>query len=432
MHYRGAERANERTVVASSAAAAGEGAQPAQPHDALGARALRPAVRTANIRYAVRDIVVLAEEVRRTGKSMLYLNIGDPNSFDFAPPEAVVEAVCRAMRDNRNGYTASSGLPQAVEALRADADRRGLRPVQHIFISNGTSEAIELALSALVNRGENILTPTPGYPLYTAVLAKLEAENRPYFLDEERGWAPCVDDIAAKIDAHTRAIVLVNPNNPTGASYSRDALERIVALAVRHNLVILSDEIYDQLVFDGEEHVSTAAISAEAKVVTFNGLSKAYCCPGFRLGWGIVSGPAAEVAEYCEAIRKMERIRLCANHPEQYAIEPALATPAVYHDALRAKLTRRRDITFERLNAMSGISCVRPGGAFYAFPRIDLDVSDDEFVAELIRQAGVVLVPGSGFGQRPGTRHFRVVFLPPEEQLERAFGHVRELAERWK
>lgn len=393
---------------------------------------VRPAVRTGNIRYAVRDIAVLAEEVRRSGKPMLYLNIGDPNAHDFAPPEAVVEAVCRALRDNRNGYAPSSGIPEALEALRADACARGMRGVQHAFITNGSSEAIELALSALVNRGENVLTPTPGYPLYTALLAKLEAENRPYFLDEERDWAPCVEDMAEKIDTRTRAIVLINPNNPTGASYTRSALERIVELAVRHNLVLLSDEIYDQLVLDGEPHVPTAALRDDAKVVTFNGLSKAYCCPGFRLGWGLVSGPAAEVGDYCEAIRKMERARLCANHAEQYAIAPALATPAAYGQEVRAKLARRRDITCARLNAIPGISCVRPGGAFYAFPRLNLDVSDDEFVAELIRQTGVVLVPGSGFGQRPGTRHLRVVFLPPEEQLHLAFDHMAGLAARWQ
>lgn len=391
-------------------------------------RAIRPARRTDDIRYAVRDIVALAQQAAANGREMLYLNIGDPNLFDFQTPPHLIEAVHKAMRDNLNGYAPSSGLEQAVMAVHHEAERKGIRSIVHTYITSGASEAIELALAALADPGTNVLTPSPGYPLYTAVLAKLGVENRAYYLDESADWAPDADDIAARIDERTRAIVLINPNNPTGAMYPRAVLERIVELAIRHNLVIFSDEIYDKLVFDDQQHLSTASLSQEAKVITFNGLSKSYVVPGWRVGWGVVSGPQAELADYCEAIRKMERARLCANHPEQYAIKPALEGPQDHLADMLARLQRRRDITTQRLNAIPGISCVRPAGAFYAFPRLELDVSDDEFVGRLIREAGVVTVPGSGFGQKPGTQHLRIVFLPPDDVLERSFAAMAELA----
>ncbi len=397
---------------------------------ATGSRRIVPAARTEDIKYAVRDIVVLAQKVAATGRKMLYLNIGDPNLYDFAPPAHMVEAVARAMRDNRNGYTASSGLPEAVEAIRAEADRVGIRGVRHTYVTSGASEAIELALAALANPGSNVLTPSPGYPLYTAVLAKLGVENRPYYLDEDNDWAPDADDIAARIDEKTCAIVLINPNNPTGAQYSTETLRRIVDLAIEKNLVILSDEIYDKLIFDGRQHTATASLSEEAKVITFNGLSKSYVVPGWRIGWGIVSGPAEDLADYCEAIQKMERARLCANHPEQYAIKPALEGSQQHIADMMVPLTRRRDITYERLNAIDGISCVKPGGAFYAFPRIEGDVDDNAFVSRVIEETGVVVVPGSGFGQKPGTAHFRVVFLPDEPTLEDAYAGIREQVSR--
>lgn len=393
-------------------------------------RAIVPATRTRDIRYALRDILLVADEVARSGREMLYLNIGDPNIYDFAPPAHVLEATFKAMRDNHNGYAPSSGIKEALTAIRGEAERKGIRAINHVYVTSGASEAIDLALSALANPGDNVLAPSPGYPLYGAVFAKLGVENRPYFLDESNGWQPDVDDIAAKIDARTRAIVLINPNNPTGSVASRQTLERIVEVALRHDLVLLSDEIYDKLMFDGRRHESTASLSQEAKVITFNGLSKAYLVPGFRIGWGIISGPAAEMRDYCDAIQKMERARLSANHPEQYAIKPALEGPQDHLAGVMEKLTRRRQVTLSRLNAIPGISCVAPAGAFYAFPRVELGVSDEEFVGRVIRETGVVVVPGSGFGQRPGTAHFRVVFLPPEPILERAYVQIAEIASR--
>lgn len=395
-------------------------------------RMLRPARRTAGVTYAVRDIVVLADEVARTGKEMLYLNIGDPNLFDFAPPPHIVEATFRAMRENHNGYAPSSGVLSAVEAVRKEADRKGIRSIQHVFITSGASEAIDLALSALADAGDNVLAPAPGYPLYSAVLARLDVEARPYYLDESNDWQPDVDDIASKIDARTRAIVLINPNNPTGAVYSKATLEKLCKLAIERNIVLFSDEIYDKLLMDGVTHTSTASITPEAKVITFNGLSKGYVVPGFRIGWGIVSGPADEMREYCDAIRKLERARLCANHPEQYAIQPALEGPQTHLIEMMQKLTRRRDIVTQGLNAIPGISCVKPRGAFYAFPKLDLGVPDLEFVKRVLQETGVVLVHGSGFAQKPGTEHFRVVFLPPDDVLISAMRLIAQVAQQYR
>ncbi|MFQ5460262.1 MAG: pyridoxal phosphate-dependent aminotransferase [Anaerolineae bacterium] len=387
-----------------------------------------PARRTANIRYAVRDVVLLAQEAAATGREMLYLNIGDPNLFGFAPPEHLVEAVHEAMRRNRNGYAPSSGVPEALEAVAREADAKGIMGIRHIFITTGASEAIDLALSAVADPGDNVLTPSPGYPLYTAVLARLGIENRTYALDEAAEWQPDVEDVAARINGRTRAIVVINPNNPTGSVASAETMGALLDVAVENDVVVFSDEIYDKLLLDGRVPTATASLRDNAKVVTFNGLSKSYVVPGWRIGWGIVSGPEGVMDDYCEAIQKMERARLSANHPEQYAIRPALEGSQAHLGPMTEVLTRRRDITVRRLNAIDGISCVPPAGAFYAFPRIDLGVADQEFVRRAIRDTGVVIVPGSGFGQMPGSNHFRVVFLPPEEVLERAFDGIAEVA----
>ena len=395
-------------------------------------RPIVPAKRTENIRYAVRDVVVLAEVVAASGKQMSYLNIGDPNLFDFQTPPHIIEAAHRAMRENRNGYAPSSGIKAAVTAVSNEAIKNGISSVRHTFVTSGASEAIELALTALVNPGENVLTPSPVYPLYTAVISKLGAVNNPYYLDEENNWEPDIADIKSKINDKTRAIILLNPNNPTGNVYSTRLLHEVIALAAEHNLIIFSDEIYDKLILDDQKYTSIASLTNDIPVVTFNGMSKAYIVPGWRIGWGMVSGPSEVVDEYCEAIRKLERARLSANHPEQYAIPVALEGDHGYLQEVKTKLRRRRDLTVERLNAIDGISCVRPQAAFYAFPRIDLGVDDEVFVKRLIEETGTVVVPGNGFGQRPGTNHFRVVFLPQEDVLERAFEGIAKVAAMYR
>lgn len=391
-----------------------------------------PAKRTEEIKYAVRDIVVLANEVAKSGKEMLYLNIGDPNLFDFAPPREMIEATYKAMLDNKNGYAPSSGIPAAREAIEAEAERKGIKNILDIFVTTGASEAIELALTALVNEGDNVLTPTPGYPLYTAVESKLQSVENPYYLDEANGWQPDVEDIKSKINERTKAIIVINPNNPTGSNAKKETLLEIIKIAKENNIVIFADEIYDKLLFDGNEHISLASLDSEASIITFGGLSKNYVVPGFRIGWGVVSGDDNIMSEYIEAINKMLRARLSANHPEQYAIPAALNGDNAHLIPMMEKLTRRRDLTVEMLNAIDGITCVKPEGAFYAFPSLDIQNEDSHFVAELIKETGVVVVPGSGFGQVPGTKHFRVVFLPQEEKLIKAYESIGKFMEKYK
>ncbi len=383
-----------------------------------------PAIRTENITYAVRDIVVLANEVAKSGKEMLYLNIGDPNIYDFEPPRHLVEATYKAMLENRNGYSPSSGIKEAVDAIEKEANKKGIDNVLDIFVTTGASEAIDICLTALVNEGENVLTPTPGYPLYTAIQSKLQAYENPYYLDEANGWQPDIEDIKSKINDKTKAIVLINPNNPTGSLYSKEILQQIIDLSLEHNLVIFADEIYDKLLFDGKKHISVGSMNKDVSCITFGGLSKNYMVPGFRIGWGIVSGRREILKNYIEAINKILRARLSANHPEQYGIKISLEGDQSHLTEAIKKLEKRRDITVEMLNAIPGISCVKPEGAFYAFPRLHMEYEDSKFVSELIRETGVVIVPGSGFGQVPGTQHFRVVFLPNEQILTKAYNNI--------
>ena len=391
---------------------------------------VKPASRTNDIKYAIRDVVVLADMVAKEGKEMAYLNIGDPLQFDFKTPPHIIEATYHAMLANHTGYSPSAGVDEALEAVRKEAERKGIGNILDVFITTGSSEAIDLSLTALVDPGENVLLPSPCYPLYTAVLSKLGAEASPYYLDEENNWQLDIADIVSRVNDKTRAIVIANPNNPTGALYAEETLRRLVDVALEHNLVILSDEIYSKLVFDNKRHVSIASLSKDASVITFDGLSKAYLATGFRLGWGVVSGEENSLHDYCEAIRKLCRARLCANHPEQYAVKPALEGDQSHLSEVMEKLARRRNLTVEMLNSIDGISCVRPEGAFYVFPRLHIDDSDEHFVSELLRETGVVTVPGSGFGQKPGTKHFRVVFLAPEETLEEAYRKIADFMVR--
>ncbi len=392
---------------------------------------IAPAVRTKNITYAVRDVLLIANEVAKTGKEMLYLNIGDPNIFDFATPRPMIEASYKAMLENKNGYGPSSGIEPARESIAREAERKGIKNIQDIFVTTGASEAIDICLTALVNQGENILTPTPGYPLYTAIQSKLQMVENPYYLNESNGWQPDIEDIKSKINEKTRAIIVINPNNPTGSNSTPETLKQIIDLALEHNLVIFADEIYDKLLMDGESHTSLASLNSEVPVITFGGLSKNYLAPGFRIGWGIMSGNRSVLKNYIEAINKILRSRLSANHPIQYSIPVALDGDQSHLEEVVQKLTKRRNLTMEMLNAIPGITCEAPRGAFYAFPRLHINNSDSHFVAELIKETGVVVVPGSGFGQVPGTQHFRVVFLPPEEILEKAYKSIGSFFEKY-
>lgn len=395
---------------------------------------IAPATRMANVSYAIRDLAVVADEVARQGHEILYLNIGDPCTYDFATPPHMIEAATRAMRDGFNGYGDSLGEPSAVNAIRARAESNGFQNIQGIMVGFGSGEVIDHCLTALINPGDNVLTPCPDYPLYGAVLGKIGAEPNSYFLSEENGWQPDLEDIAARINPRTKAILLINPNNPTGAIYSRATLEGIAELARRHNLLILADEIYDQLIIDDDcEHISIAALAPDVPVITFNGLSKAYLVPGWRIGWAIATGPAESLGDYLDAVYKLLRARLSAPHPFMYAIAPALEGPQDHLAIVRAKLRRRRDLTVQWASRTPRVSLTSPRGAFYAFPKLDIPEDDKQFVTELLQQQHVLCVHGSGFGQRPGTRHMRIVFLPQEELLEQAYAKITDfIAKRYQ
>src|SRR6202171_1167156 len=268
-------------------------------------REIVPAARLETVRYAIRDLACIADEVARKGHKILPLNIGDPITFDFQTPAHLIEAVHQAMRDGKNGYSPSSGVKEALDAIRGEATRKGIANIQDVFVTSGVSETVDICLTALLNPGDNLLTPCPDYPLYSAVLAKLDIGLNTYYLNEEDRWQPDFDDIKKKITPRTRGIVLINPNNPTGSVCTRPMLEQIAELARRNNLVIFSDEIYDKLMIDGDECISIAAVAPDVPVVTFGGLSKNYLAPGWRLGWGMVSGDAAAGEPYIQGLPRL-------------------------------------------------------------------------------------------------------------------------------
>jgi len=395
-------------------------------------REISAASRLDNVRYAIRDLATIAEEVALQGHKILPLNIGDPITFDFATPPHLIEAVYKAMKDGKNGYASSSGIKEALTSIRNEAARKSITNIQDVFVTSGVSETVDICLTALLNPGEDILSPCPDYPLYSAVLAKLGIKLNAYYLNEADGWQPDLADIKSKITPRTRGLVLINPNNPTGSVCSRKMLEQIADLAREHNLVIFSDEIYDKLILDDDQHIAMAAVAPDVPVVTFGGLSKNYLAPGWRIGWGILSGDAAAVKPYREGINRLLRARLCANHPEQYAIKAALEGPQDHLTEVRRKMRSRRDLTVKWCNSTPRVSCVSPRGAFYAYPSIDIPEGDDVFVTELVRQKHVLVVHGSGFGQRPNTKHFRIVFLPDEATLTKAYAAIADfLRERY-
>ena len=392
------------------------------------------AKRMANVRYAIRDLAVVADEVAREGHQILYLNIGDPCKFDFPTPPHMIEAVLKAMRDGHNSYGESLGIKPAVEAIRAEAESKGFKDIQSIFVGYGSGEVIDSCLTALVNPGENVLTPSPEYPLYGAVLAKLGAVPNAYDLDEANGWEPNIADMERKITAQTRAILLINPSNPTGAVMSPKTLEKVLELARKHNLVILADEIYDKLIYAPDaEHISIATLAQDVPIITFNGLSKAYLVPGWRIGWAIATGPREALHNYLEGVHRLLRARLSAPHPFQHAIKPALEGPQDHIPAMLEKLRRRAQITVDWAKRTPRVSLVAPKGAFYAHPSLEIPEDDLTFVTDLLKQKHVLVVHGSGFGEKPGTRHMRIVFLPPDDVLHAAYEKISGfMLERYK
>jgi len=390
-----------------------------------------PARRTDNINYAIRDIIVIADEVAKQGKKLKYLNIGDPNVYDFETPPHIIEAVTKAIKDNKNGYSPSSGIQPAIDAIIRDANKKGIKNILDVFITTGAAEAIDVSLSALLNSGDNFLMPTPGYPLYTALESRLECVANPYYLDEENGWQPDVEDIRYKVNDKTKAIVLINPNNPTGSLCEKDTLIEIIEIAKQNNLVILADEIYDKLIFDDEEMISIASLDEDVSCITFSGLSKNFMAPGFRIGWGIVSGQAEFMTDYIEAINKLLRSRVSANHPLQYGIIPALDGDQTHIKNTVNKLMKRRDLVQSMIDGIPGIDLVSPKGAFYAFPSIEV-MDDWHFCIELLLETGVILVPGKGFGQKTNSSHFRIVICPTEDVLKESFELIGNFYESYQ
>src|SRR6202451_2966160 len=390
------------------------------------AREISAASRLDNVRYAIRDLACVADEVVKQGHKVLPLNVGDPLTFACQTPPHIIEAAYKSMRNGKNGYAPSPGIPEALEAIRGEAVRKGITTVQDVFVTSGVSETVDLCISALVNPAEDILTPCPDYPLYSAVLCKLGIAINAYDLNEEDAWQPELADIERRLTPRTRGIVLINPKNPTGSLCTRQMLEQIADIARRHNLVVFADEIYDKLILEDTAHLAFAEVAPDVPCITFGGMSKNYLVPGWRIGWGIVSGDAAAVKPYTEGIHRLLRARLCANHPAQYAIKPALEGPQDHLLEVQRKLRSRRDLTQNWCEATPRLSCVAPRGAFYAFPRINIPENDEVFVKELIRQKHVMVVHGSGFGQKPVSQHFRIVFLPDEKTLTEAYAGIAE------
>ncbi|MBN2281910.1 MAG: aminotransferase class I/II-fold pyridoxal phosphate-dependent enzyme [Candidatus Marinimicrobia bacterium] len=402
-----------------------------------------PAERTNKVTYAIRDIVVRAKELEAKGLEILYLNIGDPPVYDFETPASLRNIVADKIRQSHQGatlnvstYCDSMGIKSAREAVARDAVKVKNIPnitADNVFITSGASEAITLCISALINPGENIMTPSPGYPLYSGQIPVYHGELNPYNLNEETGWQIDMEELERVVNDKTKAIVVINPNNPTGANYSKESIENILKFAEKHNLVVFADEIYDKLLMDGKNHIAIASLSKNVPVITFGGLSKNYIMPGWRVGWAIFHDPSGVMSDYREAVNKLLRARLCSPHPQQHMIAPALDETTEHFAEVMDKITRRRDITYKMLNDIPGISCVKPEGAFYAFPKIKLPkgVTDKEYVLELLEETGVLVVFGSGFGQKDGTHHFRIVFLPQEKILIKAYNAIKDFTAKF-
>jgi alanine-synthesizing transaminase len=390
------------------------------------------AARVHAFTYAIRNIVAEARAVEATGRTVKYLNIGDPIPFGFHTPPHLVDAVSEAMRDGANGYVPSPGVPQARAAVAQEWTERGFPVVpDRVLITAGTSEGIELALTAMANPGDRVLVPLPTYPLYTAVLAKIGAEGAYYRTDPSRGWMPDLEHLESLITPTTRAIVLIDPNNPTGAVYPTPVRRAVLEIAERHGLVILADEVYGDLAYEGAVP-PLGSLSPDGPIVAFSSLSKAYLAPGWRTGW-LAVGRSPRLDDLLTAMKKLADGRLCSNGPTQYAIGPALLGDRSHQATFRAALRERAELTARTFNAIPGMSCVMPSAAFYAMPKVELPpaVTDEQFIVGLLRTTGVLCVYGSGFGTRPEDGFFRVVFLAPPEELATIYADVARFTQEF-
>lgn len=391
--------------------------------------------RASNIEYAIRDVIVHTQELIKSGKKIYYLNIGDPAAFDFKTPQYVKDALCAAIDHDDNYYSVSEGRHELREAIVRKEKRVNDVDItsDKVIVTEGISEGIQMVLAALVERGDEILFPGPTYPPYISYTKFFDGTPVSYETIEEEGWVPNIDDLRSKISSKTRAIVITNPNNPTGSVYSEKCIKEMLDIAGEHNLPVLSDEIYDQLTYE-KPFVSTAHLSKDVPVVGLNGFSKVYQMTGWRLGYMYFKGEGKQLDALRLGVEKQCRIRLCANTPVQIAGAAALNGPQDFVKGIVDRLRERRDYAFKRLNEIEGITTTKPEGAFYIFPKIEgigqLWKNDMEFVVDLLKQTGVLIVNGSGFDPVYGKDHARIVFLPPCEELEEAFNNLEQFMKK--
>jgi alanine-synthesizing transaminase len=372
------------------------------------------------------------------GHKIIKLNIGNVGVFGFDPPEEIQLDMIRNL-SNASAYSDSKGIFAARKAIMQYCQEKGIQGVtlDDIYTGNGVSELIVLAMNALLNNGDEVLVPAPDYPLWTAAVSLSGGTPIHYLCDESKEWAPDLADLRSKITPRTKAIVMINPNNPTGAIYSTAVLTELTQIAREHGLILFADEIYDKMLYDEEQHVSLASLSSDVVIITFNGLSKNYRSCGYRSGWMVVSGDKSRIKDYIEGLNMLSSMRLCANVPGQYAIQTALGGYQSIDDlvAKGGRLARQRDLAWELITAIPGVSCVKPKSALYLFPKLDPEMypieDDQEFIADLLREEKVLMVQGSGFNWiKPD--HFRVVFLPHEDVLKDAIGRFARFLERYR
>ncbi|MDG6218853.1 MAG: aminotransferase class I/II-fold pyridoxal phosphate-dependent enzyme [Candidatus Thermoplasmatota archaeon] len=392
---------------------------------------IRASKRSQGISYAIRDVVLPARELEKKGNKILHLNIGDPNQYDFDTPQHMKDALYQAAQDGYNGYAPSEGYLELRQAIvNREKNRNNISyDVDDICITTGVTESLQILLEASLDPNDELLIPGPTYPQYQLITRVNDALPIPYRCLEDEGWQPDVDQIRCKISNRTKAIVLINPNNPTGSLYHRKIIKEIIDIAGEYNIPVVSDEIYDDLTFS-EKQIATASLSKDVPIITFNGFSKVYLVPGWRLGYTLFHHESGELDNIIDAFMRIARSRLCANSVCQKAGIAALKGPQDHIKEVNNKLKKRRDFSYKRLNEIPGISTAKPEAAFYIFPKIEamntkIWKTDKEFVLDLLHETNVLVVHGSGFCSTYGKDHFRAVILPPMETLEIAFDKMQ-------
>ena len=382
--------------------------------------------KVAGVEYAIRDIVSAAREIEQQGKSVDYLNIGDPVQFGFQPPENVKQALIDAVNKGNNFYTQSEGLPELLDAIAKKENSKGLSiGPENVVVTNGVSEGLDMVISSIVEDGDEVLLPGPYYPPYASYV-RLHGGKPIEFAVDFKNSRPDIDDIKAKISSKTVAICLISPNNPTGLVFDETALKQIVDIANEHDLYLICDEIYDKIIFD-QEFTGIGKVAGNSPVIILNGFSKVHLMSGWRVGY-IAFNDSPQLDSIRENLPKLARVRISTNLPVQYAALESLRGPQDYIGKFVSELKIHRDYVIKRLNAMNNITCSNPQGAFYAFPKIENNKfsSDKDFVLELLKQKGVLTVHGSGFGTQYGSGHFRIVYLPNMEILESAMNKIED------